>query len=102
MSMLDAHIPQLLASQSEFDAKAALMRQTIAQAEQEALAAQAFHKGESATSFQGAHAQFVAAAEKINALLSMAEANLGGAAGTYVATDAAAAASYTGGAAAGG
>ena len=32
MSMLDAHIPQLVASESAFSAKAALMRSTIAQA----------------------------------------------------------------------
>ena len=34
MSLLDAHIPQLVASESAFGAKAALMRSTIAQAEQ--------------------------------------------------------------------
>ena len=32
MSLLDAHIPQLVASQSAFDAKAGLMRSTIGQA----------------------------------------------------------------------
>jgi uncharacterized protein YukE len=37
MSMLDAHVPQLVASQSAFGAKTALMRSTIGQAEQEAL-----------------------------------------------------------------
>ena len=36
MSMLDAHIPQLVASEAAFGAKAALMRSTIAQAEQAA------------------------------------------------------------------
>ena len=56
MSLLDAHIPQLVASQSEF----------------------------------------AAAAEKVNALLDIAQANLGEAAGTYLAADAAAASSYTG------
>ncbi|HZC89287.1 MAG TPA: type VII secretion system protein EsxG, partial [Mycobacterium sp.] len=45
MSMLDAHIPQLVASQSAFGAKAGLMRSTIGQAEQEAMSAQAFHAG---------------------------------------------------------
>jgi hypothetical protein len=45
--MLDAHIPQLVASESAFAAKAGLMRSTIGQAEQSALAAQAFHVGES-------------------------------------------------------
>ncbi|MCV7034679.1 type VII secretion protein EsxS, partial [Mycobacterium heckeshornense] len=39
MSLLDAHIPQLVAAQSAFGAKAALMRSTIGQAEQEALSA---------------------------------------------------------------
>ncbi len=52
MSMLDAHIPQLVASQSAFGAKAGLMRSTIGQAEQEAMSAQAFHAGESAAAFQ--------------------------------------------------
>ena len=96
MSLLDAHIPQLVASQSEFAAKAGLMRHTIGEAEQSALSAQAFHQGEGAAAFQGAHARFVAAAEKVNALLDIAQANLGEAAGTYVAADAAAASSYTG------
>jgi ESAT-6 family protein len=85
MSLLDAHIPQLVASQSAFGAKAGLMRSTIGQAEQEAMSAQAFHAGES-----------VAAAAKINSLLDIAQANIGDAAGTYVAADSAAAGSYPG------
>ncbi len=96
MSMLDAHIPQLVASQSAFSAKAGLMRSTIGQAEQEAVSAQAFHVGEASAAFQGAHARFVEAAAKVNALLDIAQANLGDAAGTYVAADSAAASSYTG------
>ncbi|BBX72756.1 type VII secretion protein EsxS [Mycobacterium shinjukuense] len=96
MSLLDAHIPQLVASQSAFAAKAALMWHTIGEAEQSALSAQAFHQGESAVAFQGAHARFMEAAGKINTLLDIAQANLGEAAGTYVAVDAAAASSYTG------
>jgi uncharacterized protein YukE len=96
MSLLDAHIPQLVAAQSAFGTKAALMRSTISQAEQEALSAQAFHQGESSAAFQAAHARFVEAAARINALLDIAQANLGDAAGTYVAADAAAASSYTG------
>ena len=44
MSMLDAHIPQLVAAQSAFGAKAGLMRSTISQAEQEAMSAQAFRR----------------------------------------------------------
>jgi uncharacterized protein YukE len=94
--MLDAHIPQLVASQSAFAAKAGLMRSTIGQAEQEALSAQAFHAGDSAAAFQAAHARFVEVAAKVNMLLDIAQANLGDAAGTYVAADAAAASSYTG------
>ncbi|MCV7399083.1 type VII secretion protein EsxS [Mycobacterium fragae] len=90
MSLLDAHIPQLVASQSAFAAKAGLMRSTIGQAEQEALSAQA------AAAFQAAHARFVEVAAKVNMLLDIAQANLGDAAGTYVAADAAAASSYTG------
>ncbi|HZE16644.1 MAG TPA: type VII secretion system protein EsxG [Mycobacterium sp.] len=96
MSMLDAHIPQLVASQSAFAANTALMRSTIGQAEQEALSAQAFHVGESSAAFQAAHARFVEAAAKINTLLDIAQANLGDAAGTYTAADAAAASTYTG------
>jgi len=96
MSMLDAHIPQLVAAQSAFGAKSGLMRSTIGQAEQEALSAQAFHQGEASVAFQAAHARFVEAAARINTLLDIAQANLGDAAGTYVATDAAAASSYIG------
>ena len=77
MSMLDAHIPQLVASQAAFAAKAGLMRHTIGQAEQEAMSAQAFHQGESAAAFQAAHARFVAAAARINTLLDIAQANFG-------------------------
>ena len=96
MSLLDAHIPQLVAAQSAFSAKAALMRSTISQAEQEALSAQGFHVGESSAAFQAAHARFVEVAARVNALLDVAQANLGDAAGTYAATDAAAASTYTG------
>lgn len=96
MSLLDAHIPQLVASESAFGAKAALMRSTMGQAEQSALASQAFHIGESSAAFQGAHARFVAVAAKVNALLDIAQANLADASGTYVAADAAAASTYTG------
>jgi uncharacterized protein YukE len=96
MSLLDAHIPQLVASQSAFAAKAGLMRSTIGQAEQEALSAQAFHAGDSSMAFQAAHARFVEAAGRVNMLLDIAQAHMGEAAGTYVAADAAAASSYTG------
>ncbi len=96
MSLLDAHIPQLVASQAAFSTKAALMRSTISQAEQEAMAAQGFHVGEASAAFQASHARFVAVAAKINTLLDIAQANLGDAAGTYVAADAAAASTYTG------
>ncbi len=96
MSLLDAHIPQIIASESAFGAKTALMRSTIAQAEQEAVSAQAFHMGESSAAFQAAHARFVEAAAKVNALLDLAHANLGDAGAAYVAEDAAAAGSYGG------
>jgi uncharacterized protein YukE len=96
MSLLDAHIPQLVAAQSAFSTRAGLMRSTISQAEQEALSAQAFHQGESSVAFQASHARSVEAAARINTLLDIAQANLGDAAGTYVAADAAAASSYTG------
>jgi hypothetical protein len=95
MSLLDAHIPQLIASEAAFGAKAALMRTTIAQAEQAAMSAQAFHMGEASAAFQAAHARFVEVSAKVNALLDIAQLNLGDAAGTYVAQDAAAASTYT-------
>ena len=96
MSMLDAHIPQLVSSEAAFSAKAALMRSTMAQAEQAAQSAQAFHMGESSAAFQAAHARFVEVSAKVNALLDIAQANIGDAAGTYTAEDAAAASTYTG------
>ncbi|BDY29115.1 MULTISPECIES: type VII secretion system protein EsxG [Mycolicibacterium] len=95
MSLLDAHIPQLVASEATFGAKAALMRSTIAQAEQAAMSSQAFHQGEASAAFQAAHARFVEVSAKVNALLDIAQLNLGDAASSYVAQDAAAASSYT-------
>jgi uncharacterized protein YukE len=94
--MLDAHIPQLVASESAFGTKAALMRSTISQAEQAAMSSQAFHLGEASAAFQGAHARFVEMAARVNALLDVAQANIGDAGSTYVAADAAAASAYTG------
>lgn len=96
MSLLDAHIPQLVASQSAFAAKAGLMRHTIGQAEQAAMSAQAFHQGSRRRRFRPPMPGFQAAAAKVNTLLDVAQANLGEAAGTYVAADAAAASTYTG------
>ncbi|EFV14689.1 hypothetical protein [Segniliparus rugosus] len=87
MSLLDAHIPQLVASEAAFGAKTALMRSTMAQAESAALGAQAFHVGESSLAFQAAHARFVEAAAKVNVLLDVAQANLADASGSYVAED---------------
>jgi hypothetical protein len=95
MSMLDAHIPQIVASEAAFGAKTALMRSTMAQAEQAAQSAQAFHMGESSAAFQAAHARFIEVSVKVNALLDIAQVNLGDAAGTYIAEDAAAASNYT-------
>jgi uncharacterized protein YukE len=96
MSMLDAHIPQLVASEAAFSAKAALMRSTMAQAEQAAQSSQAFHMGESSAAFQASHARFIEVSAKINSLLDIAQVNIGDAAGTYAAQDAAAASTYTG------
>jgi uncharacterized protein YukE len=95
MSLLDAHIPQLIASEAAFAGKAALMRSTIAQAEQAAQSSQAFHMGESAAAFQAAHARFIEVSARVNALLDIAQVNLGDAASTYVAEDAAASSTYT-------
>ncbi len=94
MSLLDAHIPQIIASEAAFGAKTALMRSTIGQAEQAAMSAQAFHVGESSAAFQAAHARFVEVAARVNMLLDIAQANLGEAGATYVAQDAAAASTY--------
>ncbi|KRQ76139.1 hypothetical protein, partial [Mycobacteroides sp. HXXIII] len=77
MSLLDAHIPALVAAEGTFGAKTALMRSTISQAESAALSAQAFHVGESSVAFQAAHARFVEVAAKVNALLDIAQLNLG-------------------------
>ncbi|BBZ01178.1 ESAT-6-like protein EsxG [Mycolicibacterium chitae] len=96
MSLLDAHIPQIIASESAFGAKTALMRSTIAQAEQAAMSSQAFHMGESSAAFQAAHARFVEVAAKVNTLLDVAQINLGDAGASYVAQDAAAASTYGG------
>lgn len=96
MSLLDAHIPQLVASEANFGAKTALMRSTIAQAEQAAMSSQAFHMGEASAAFQAAHARFVEVSAKVNALLDIAQLNIGDAASSYVAQDAAAASAYTG------
>ncbi|HET7741760.1 MAG TPA: type VII secretion protein EsxS [Mycobacterium sp.] len=96
MSFLDAHIPQIIASESAFAAKTAVMRSTIAQAEQAAMSSQAFHMGESSAAFQAAHARFLEVAAQVNALLDVAQVNLGDAGATYVAEDAAAATTYGG------
>jgi len=85
-----------LATQSAFAAKAGLMRHTVGQAEQEALSAQACHVGEASAAFPAAHARFVEPAARVNTSLDIAQANLGGAAGAYMAADAAVASSYTG------
>ncbi|CAN5137829.1 type VII secretion system protein EsxG [soil metagenome] len=94
MSLLDAHIPQIIASEAAFGTKAALMRSTIGQAEQAAMSARGFHVGESSAAFQAAHARFVDIAARVNMLLDVAQANLGEAGATYVAQDAAAASTY--------
>ena len=95
MGLLDANVPQMVSSSSSFADQAGLMRSTIAQAEQAAQSAQGFHQGDSAVAFQAAHVRFMEVAAKVNALLDIAQANLGDAAGTYVAQDTAAAGTYT-------
>lgn len=95
MSFLDVQAGQLVNSEASFAEQAALMRSTISHAETEAVQAQAFHQGESATAFQAAHARFVEASQKINVLLDTASANMGEGASTYTAEDAAAASSYS-------
>jgi uncharacterized protein YukE len=87
MSFVDVQVPQLVSSEASFGDQSALMRSTMGSAEQQALAAQAFNMGDMSMSFQAAHARFVTAAGKINALLDVAQANLGEGASTYVAQD---------------
>ena len=95
MGLLDANVPQMVSSSSSFADQAGLMRSTIAQAEQAAMSSQAYHMGEASAAFQAAHARFVEVSAKVNALLDIAQLNLGDAASTYVAQDAAAASTYT-------
>lgn len=94
MGLLDANVAQLVSS-SSFNDQASLMRGTIQQAESSAVAAQATHQGESSAAFQQAHARFVEAAGKINALLDIGGQNINEGAGTYSAQDSAAATDYT-------
>ena len=51
--------------------------------------------GESAAAFQAAHARFIEVSARVNALLDIAHVNLGDAASTSVAEDAAASSTYT-------
>ena len=95
MSLLDAHIPQMMSSHTTFGTTAALMRGVINQAENSAVAAQAFHIGSSSRAFQAAHARFVEVASKLNTLLDIAETNIGSAVNTYVSEDISAAGRYT-------
>lgn len=95
MGLLDANIPQLIGSQSTFADQSAAYRSTLAQAEGSAVAAQAFHQGESSAAFQQAHARFIEAAAKSNVLLDVAQQNIGEGASTYVAQDSAAASDVT-------
>lgn len=91
MGLLDVQAAQLFTSEASFGDQAMQMRSNIHAAESEAIQAQAFHQGESATAFQTAHARFVEASQKINSLLDIASANLGEGGSTYVAEDASAA-----------
>lgn len=96
MGLLDANTAQMFSSETSFGAQAALLRSTITSAEQEAMATQAFHQGESQMAFQASHAHFVDAAVKINFLLDTAQANIGQGATTYVAQDGAGASDIMG------
>ena len=91
MGLLDVATPQLASSQASFTEQAGQFRSTISSAESEAMQSQAFHQGESAVAFQGAHARFVEAAQKINMLLDTASSHLGEGSATYLAQDGAAA-----------
>lgn len=88
MTHLDVTIPTLAASQAGVGDASAQMRGAIASAESDATAAQAYHMGESATAFQAGHIRFVSAAQQINQLLDIAQANMGDSASTYTAADA--------------
>ncbi|MFV8227405.1 WXG100 family type VII secretion target [Mycolicibacterium fortuitum] len=95
MGLLDANVAQLVSSSAGFGDQAALMRSTIQQAESSAMAAQGFHQGESSIAFQQAHARFVEASAKANALLDVAGANINEGASVYSAQDSAGASDIT-------
>lgn len=87
MGLLDADIPQLMTTASSFADQGTQMRSTIAQAESGAMQAAAFHQGESSVAFQGAHARFVEAGQKINMLLDVAGQNIHEGGTTYQSHD---------------
>lgn len=87
MGLLDADVPQLMTTASSFADQATQMRSTIAQAESSATQSVAFHQGESSVAFQGAHARFVEAGQKINQLLDVAGQNIHEGGTTYQSQD---------------
>jgi uncharacterized protein YukE len=94
MSLLDAQTPAIFSASASFTDQSAMMRGALNAAESTAMQAQAFHVGESATAFQAAHARFIEATAKINALLDIASANQNEAGSTYTAADAEGAEGY--------
>ena len=94
MGMLDTNVPAMISAGHSFGENVAIYKSTLAQAEQAAQSAQAFHRGESALAFQQAHARFVETANKVNALLAVAEQNVHEGATTYTTADSNAAGEY--------
>jgi uncharacterized protein YukE len=87
MGLLDANAPQMFTSHASFHDQAVQFNSTVSQAENTAVAAQAFHQGESSVAFQQAHMQFVEAGTKLQQLLTLAGNNIGEGAQTYVTQD---------------
>lgn len=94
MGLLDTNVPAMVSAGNSFGQNVAIYKSTLAAAEQSAQAAQAFHKGDSAMAFQAAHARFVESANKVNALLAIAEQNVHEGATTYTTADSSAAGEY--------
>ena len=94
MGLLDTNIPSMITAGQSFGENVSMYRSTLAQAEQAAQAAQAFHQGESAVAYQQTHARFIETANKVSTLLAVAEANVHEGAATYTTVDAQAADGY--------
>lgn len=89
MGMLDANVPQQMASAAGVQDAATMFQSTLHQAEATAQQALAFHQGDSSMAFQQAHARFLEGSQKLHALLATAGMNTQDAGQEYTAADAA-------------